>query len=98
MNNTAESQAPDKPQIPPGTLAPGEVHPAIVSALEYLNDLPAERQITIYDFFENSAAGGSKFSAICAETMRRLIHREVVGDRYAIGLAWVIHTMVPDSM
>ena len=77
----------------PGTLRLGEPHPAARDALRYVAELGYMRQSTLMESFSSCAIEGNRFAEVCGETLRRVIHREPVSDRYILGLAWAIRGM-----
>lgn len=77
----------------PGTLRGGEPHPAAHSALEYVATLPFEQQMALQESFSSCAIEGNRFAEVCSETLRRVMCREPVSDRYILGLAWAIRGM-----
>ena len=79
--------------VPPGTLKLGEPHPAAIDALRYVAELGFMRQSTLMESFSSCAIEGNRFAEVCGETLRRVMHREPVSDRYVLGLAWAIRGM-----
>lgn len=77
----------------PGTLKLGEPHPAARDALRYVAELGFVRQSTLMESFSSCAIEGNRFAEVCGETLRRVMHREPVSDRYILGLAWAIRGM-----
>lgn len=77
----------------PGTLKLGEPHPAARDALRYVAELGYMRQSTLMESFSSCAIEGNRFAEVCGETLRRVMHREPVSDRYILGLAWAIRGM-----
>lgn len=74
-------------------LKEGEPHPASVSALQYLRSIPFEKLLIYQESFSSCAIEDNRLGQICAETLRRLMNKEPVSDRYLLGLAWVIRNM-----
>lgn len=79
--------------VPPGTLKIGEPHPSARDALRYVAELGCMRQSTLMESFSSCAIDGNRFAEVCGETLRRVMHREPVSDRYILGLAWAIRGM-----
>jgi hypothetical protein len=77
----------------PGTLRLGEPHPAARDALQYVAELGFMRQSALMESFSSCAIEGNRFAEVCGETLRRVMHREPVSDRYILGLAWAIRGM-----
>lgn len=80
----------------PGTLRPDEHHPAADSAMawlqEYLGRDP-QRAFVLVESFASNAIEGNRLAEICGETLRRILDREPVSDRYLLGLVWTIREM-----
>lgn len=89
-----DAQHPEPTTEPPGTLKPGEPHPAARAALEYVATLPFWRLTALAESFSSCAIDGNRFAEVCAETLRRVMNREPVSDRYILGLAWSIHGVI----
>lgn len=72
------------------TLLPGEPHPAAQSALAFVcsHSLPA--LMVWQGTFASCAIEGNRQAEICGETLRRVLEREPVSDRYILGLAWTM--------
>jgi hypothetical protein len=78
---------------PPGTLNLGEMHPSAPSAMMYILRLGPVRLMTLAESFASCSIEGNRFAEICSETLRRVMDREPVSDRYILGLAWAIRNM-----
>jgi hypothetical protein len=76
-----------------GTLAHNEVHPAAQIAVDYIAGIPVEKLYTYMESFSSCAIEGNRLAEVCAETLRRLMDRRPVSDRYVMGLAWAIWEM-----
>lgn len=76
-----------------GDLLPNEPHPSSSSALEYLSSLGLQKLFEYQEAFASTAIEGNRLSEICCETLRRLLAKEPVSDRYLLGLAWSIKSM-----
>lgn len=74
----------------PGTLTPAEPHPAAKSALAYLGGLGLPALLQLQESFCSCAIEGNRLGEICGETLRRMLAREPVSDRYILGLAWEV--------
>lgn len=79
----------------PGTLAPGEVHPAAPVAADFLRSLGPVHLTQWLETFSSCALEGNRAAEVCAETMRRFLAGEPVSDRYLLGLAFTIAEMQP---
>ena len=79
MNNTVR-----------GTLELKEPHPASLSALAWLRAQSLEELTTWRESFSSCAIEGNRLAEVCSETLRRLMDREPVSDRYLLGLAWAM--------
>ena len=81
----------------PGTLQVGEPHPASHGAFRWLKRLGYEEMLLLQESFASSALDGSRPCEVCAETMRRVVEKESVSDRYLLGLAWTVRAMRDES-
>ena len=79
--------------IPSGTLSLGEPHPSAHGALKYVVSLGPVRQAELLGAFSSCALSGNRTAEILAETLRRVMTREPVSDRYVLGLAWYVRDM-----
>lgn len=80
-----------------GTLRPAEHHPAADDALAWLQCYiakqgPAEA-LLLLESFASTAIEGNRLAEVCGETLRRILHKEPVSDRYLLGLCWTIRQM-----
>jgi len=73
-----------------GELLPKEPHPAASSALEYLSSLGLQKLFEYQEAFASCAIESNRLAEICSETLRRVLNREPLSDRYLLGLAWTI--------
>ena len=81
-------------------LNPDEPHPAAPFALDWLcfSFLKDADKVSSYEQgFATCAIEGNRLGEICGETLRRLLAREHVSDRYLLGLAWAIRSMEADD-
>jgi|SRR5690606_37867134 len=79
-----------------GTLNEREPHPAAHNAYQYVIRRIADSKnanFILIEAFNISALEGNRTAEICAETLRRIIYREPVSDRYLLGLAWTLKQM-----
>lgn len=80
-----------------GTLKEGEPHPAAFAAkrwlLDYVRRHPMQEMFMLIESFCSCAIEGNRMGEVCAETLRRLLNKEPVSDRYLLGLAWTIRDM-----
>lgn len=74
---------------PPGTLTPGEPHPAAYEALKFVQSLGPSQLAALAESFASCAIEGNRLAEVCSETLRRVMHGEPVSDRYLLGLAWM---------
>lgn len=70
-----------------GTLEHGEPHPCAYIALEYISNIGYTNQSNLREAFSSCTIEGNRFAEVCGETLRRLMDREPVSDRYICGLA-----------
>lgn len=76
-----------------GTLKAGEQHPASSNAVMYLNSLGLEKLLSYSEAFASCAIERNRMAEICHETLRRILSKEPISDRYLLGLAWTIRDM-----
>ena len=86
---------PNDVKLGPGTihLAPGEPHPAAMSALRYVQGLGLQKQMLYMSAFSSCGIEGNRLGEVCSETLRRVMNGGPVSDRYVLGLAWAIKEM-----
>lgn len=81
----------------PATLRDGEPHPAAENArqwlLEYVRRHDAHELPRLLESFCSVGMSGNRLAELCGETLRRLLNREPVSDRYLLGLIWTIRSM-----
>jgi len=77
-------------EIKPGFLNVGEAHPAASNAMEYIASLDWAELSKWQESFSSCAIDGNRLAEICSETLRRLMAKQPVSDRYLLGLAWTI--------
>ena len=75
-----------------GTLLPTEPHPMADDAVRYVFSLGMEELFKIRDAMASCAIEGNRLAEVCGETLRRVLSREPVSDRYLLGLAWYLKT------
>ena len=73
-----------------GTLKDGEPHPASFSALQFIKALDFKELCQWQESLSSCAIEGNRTAEVCSETLRRLLEKEPVSDRYLLGLAWMI--------
>ena len=78
-----------------GTLNEKEAHPAVYSALRYLNGVLSDpfRSAGIQHAFSSCAIENNRLGEICSETLHRALTGQPVSDRYLLGLAWAVREM-----
>lgn len=85
-----------------GVLAVGEPHPMAYSAKEWIIGLICDgktteesmRMVATYQgVMASCALSGNRAAEVCGETLRKLVNGEPVGDRYLLGLAWMLREM-----
>lgn len=79
-----------RPKKQRGFLNEGEPHPAAFSAKAYITRLSQEQLYTYLEAFSSCSIENNRLAEVCAETLRRLINKESVSDRYLLGLAWTL--------
>lgn len=78
----------------PGTLRPGEFHPAASHAMEWLREHPIPELMLWQESFASCAIEGNRAAELCGETLRRAMAGEPVSDRYLLGLCWVMRAEI----
>ena len=71
-----------------------EPHPAGRTAVHWLLGLGYPELTTIQEAFASTAIEGNFLAEVCGETLRRLLAREPVSDRYILGLAWTVRDLM----
>lgn len=85
-----------------GQLNELEPHPAAEGARQWLigyiqrND--AYALLRLQESFATCAIERNRLAEICSETLRRLLAKEPVSDRYLLGLVWTIRDMEQKEM
>lgn len=74
----------------PGTLAEGETHPVAISALKWINAIPISQLALFQEAFDSTALSGDRASALCGETLNRILRGVNVGERYVLALAFTL--------
>lgn len=82
----------------PGTLAVGEYHPAARHAYDWIrkNILDTNNAMDWLQAFGNCSVE-NKLAEICSGTLKRLINKQPISDRYLLGLAWTLRSMVEEK-
>ena len=75
------------------TLRFDEPHPMSFRALEYLSAMPIDKLYLHLESLSSCAIEGNRMAEVCAGTLKRLLHKEPVSDRYLLGLAWAIRDL-----
>ena len=78
----------------PGTIRDSEFHPAAREALAYIQAIPVDRLMLWRESFASTAIEGNRLAAICGETLERIFNGAPVSDRYVLGLAWTLKSMI----
>jgi hypothetical protein len=73
-----------------GDLSIGEPHPAAKVAKAWIERQPIEDLALYQESLDTCAQNGNKLAQVCGATLRRLMWGQPVGDRYVLGLAWVL--------
>lgn len=72
------------------TLAIGEFHPAAHIAIDFIrNNLDLLSQESIASW----AMSGNRLAEVALGTIKRLENKELVSDRYLMGLAWLLYSI-----
>ncbi len=80
-----------------GTLDTREPHPSATAALQFVLSQGLSELMKWQDAFSSCAIEGNRLGEICSETLRRVMDKEPVSDRYILGLAWAIREMDRDD-
>lgn len=70
-----------------GDLKLGEPHPSAQGALRYVLNLGLEKLMMYQGAFSTCAIESNRLGEVCSETLRRVMNKEPVSDRYIMGLA-----------
>lgn len=73
-----------------GFLSEAEPHPAAEIARDFLMNINLSEWI---EPLASCAIEGNRMAEICSETLKRILNREPVSDRYLMGLAWALFKM-----
>lgn len=76
------------------TLKFGEAHPMAHSAIAYVRE---NMTATHMESLASVALSGDRTADICTSTANRLLKGEPVSDRYILGLAWMIKSLVENE-
>lgn len=74
----------------PFEIPSGEYHPSTYLAVDWLRNRTVKQLHECRDKLKEQAESGNKSCIICYETMRRLLDSEEVGERYILGLVWML--------
>ena len=75
---------------PSGILRENEHHPAARAALEFVDALPFAEKALWLESLSSSAIAKNRMAEVCAATLSRVMSGQGVGERYILGLAYVI--------
>ena len=78
-----------------GTLKIGEFHPAAHDAYAWLVSLDPLEIVKFEGAFASCAIENNRLAEVCGETLRRILNKEPVSDRYLLGLCWVMKNNLP---
>jgi len=81
-----------------GTLLLGEAHPASHDAMTWLSKQPLTVLKTYQEAFSSCAIEGNRMAEVCSETLRRVLSKEPVSDRYLLGLVYTMRYTPIDTM
>ena len=59
-------------------------------------ELPLPVLVIQLEAFSSCAIEGNRLAEICSETLDRLLKSEPVSDRYLLGLAWAMRSVIDD--
>lgn len=80
-----------------GTIVEG-YHIAANLALKYIQRLGLKKLYMYLESFSSCAIEGNDLAGVCAGTLRRVLNRQKLGDRYVLGLAWILRNMEEEDM
>lgn len=72
------------------TLKEGEFHPAASDAMKWLQSLSFAELAMWEESFASCAIENNRLAEICSGTLKRLMSKRSVSDRYLLGLAWTM--------
>lgn len=90
------TETPD--QLLPGELAPTENHPAAHEAFHFIKTLDPNDLMMWRENFASMALAGNRTAEVCHHTLERIMEGKGVGERYVLGLAWVIKKGTPTKL
>lgn len=64
----------------------GEFHPMAPEAMRYIISKPIEELLGMQEAFASCAIEGNRVAEICGDTLRRVLEKDKVSDRYLLGL------------
>lgn len=79
-----------------GELAIGENHPAAHSAFIWVKNKLLENPMEatfLQESFASVALSGDRTAELCCSTLQRILTGKPVGERYLLGLAWIMKEM-----
>ncbi|KKK78405.1 hypothetical protein LCGC14_2843940 [marine sediment metagenome] len=77
-------------------LKQGEPHPSALSALRWFNQHVGHDPTELFKWtglLASVAIGDNKLAQVCVGTLNRLMKGEPVGDRYLLGLCWLLRDL-----
>lgn len=74
----------------PFEIESGEYHPSTYLAVDWLRNRSVDQLKRYKAALQEQVDRGNKSCIICQETLRRLLAGEEVGERYILGLAWML--------
>jgi hypothetical protein len=74
-----------------------EPHPSAQPALSFILSLGLDTLLQIREATSSCGYTGNRTAEICGETLRRILDKEKVSDRYILGLAWFIMDIGKDA-
>ena len=77
-----------------GTLLPAEPHPMATEAVRVVWRVGLAGLQEHLEVLSSCAIEGNRLAEVCAETLRRVLNSEPVSDRYIMGLALHISSVV----
>lgn len=85
-------------ETPRGEIPSGEIHPATISAANWIGRLGKEKLRRYLGALSSCAIESNRDAEICGETIRRILAgQHSIPDRYILGLAWYLRHIMEDK-
>ncbi len=77
-------------------LEEGEAHPTSLPAEEFINSIPIGVLQKLLIELEEKAKEGNKIAQVNTFALKKFINKDKLTDRYIMGLAWTLLTMITE--